>query len=110
MVIFRPHRRLLDEALAEAKEFRSICAMKQYIVSTYTVGVEDDKGKIHYVKLLNYKDLIINKDSVIDDERCGWHNSMYVCTKRIGDEVFAFPQCIGMCATKYERGVVKNGR
>lgn len=35
------------------------------------------------------------------DERTGWKDTRYVCVKRMGNEVYAVPQCIGMCATKF---------
>jgi len=39
------------------------------------------------------------------DNRSGWKDTRYVCTKRFGDKdnikLYGVPQCIGMCATDY---------
>ena len=51
-------------------------------------------------------DIIINEDQKMDDPRCHWHDTLYVCVKRYGNEdymkEYGTPQCIGMCATDYE--------
>ena len=38
MIIFRPHRRMLYEAMAEAKEFNNVEEMKEYIVKFWNEG------------------------------------------------------------------------
>lgn len=38
MIIFRPHRRMLDEAMAEAKEFDTVEEMKEHIVKLWHEG------------------------------------------------------------------------
>ena len=53
-----------------------------------------------------WKGLFDVSDLVIDDEespdnRIGWLDEHYVCTKRFGDKINDVPQCIGMCATKF---------
>lgn len=99
MIIYRPHRGSLKDALKEAKEFDSIDEMKQYIYNDW---------KKLYLEL-NYKDapfevedILIDNES-IEDKRCGWHDTRYVCIKRMWEENYNIPQCIGMCATNYER-------
>lgn len=99
MIIFRPHRGTLADALAEVKEFNSVEAMKEYILKDWTdwfakFGRED--------KPFQLEDIIIDEQS-IDDERCGWHDCRYVCLKRLGKEIYNVPQCVGMCATDYKK-------
>ncbi len=100
MIIFRPHRRLLDEAMAEAKEFGSVEEMKEHIVKLWHEGWGGSK------ELFTADDIVIDENSAVNDDRIGWEDSMYVCVKRMGDEdymkKYGTPQCIGMCATKYK--------
>lgn len=102
MIIYRPHRGGLAEAMQEAKEFNTEEEMKQYIYEEYW----------GYFKSLGYsyapfgiEDIVINKDTTGNDDRIGWRDSTYVCVKRYGDEnymdKYGYPQCIGMCATDY---------
>ena len=101
MIIFRPHRKLLDEAMAEAKEFNTVEEMKEHIVKLW------HEGWGGYKELFTVDDIVINEESAVNDERIGWEDSMYVCVKRMGDEdymkKYGTPQCIGMCATKYRK-------
>lgn len=101
IIIFRPHRGLLDEAMAEAKEFDNVEEMKKYIVKLWHEGWNDSK------ELFTADDIVIDEKSVINDSRIGWEDSMNVCVKRMGDEDYmkkhGVPQCIGMCATKYRK-------
>ncbi len=100
MIIFRPHRRTLDEAMAEAKEFDSVEEMKKHIVKLWNEGWSGSK------ELFTADDIVINEKSAVNDDRIGWEDSMHVCVKRMGDEdymkKYGTPQCIGMCATKYK--------
>ena len=103
MVIYRPHRGGLAQSLAEAKEFETFEDMKKYIV---------ESGREYYKSLgfvsapYEFDDIVIDESKNFDDERCGWHDTMYVCVKRFGDEdymkEYGVPQCIGMCATDYD--------
>ena len=85
--IFRPHRSTLNEAMAEAKVFDTKEEMFNYIVACW-------KG------LFDVSDLVID-DEESPDNRIGWLDEHYVCTKRFGDKINDVPQCIGMCATKF---------
>ena len=85
--IFRPHRSTLNEAMAEAKVFDTKEEMFDYIVACW-------KG------LFDVSDLVID-DEESPDNRIGWLDEHYVCTKRFGDKINDVPQCIGMCATKF---------
>lgn len=85
--IFRPHRSTLNEAMAEAKVFDTKEEMFNYIVTCW-------KG------LFDVSDLVID-DEESPDNRIGWLDEHYVCTKRFGDKINDVPQCIGMCATKF---------
>lgn len=95
MIIYRPHRGKLADAMAEAKEFNNEQEMKNYIV-------EDWNGYISIEDII-----IIDNDEIIEDNRIGWKDTRYVCTKRVGNDdyikKFGHPQCIGMCATDYKR-------
>jgi hypothetical protein len=104
MFIYRPHRGGLQESIAESKEFETEEEMKDFIFNYHK----------EYFFSLGYKqppfdidDIVINKERKANDERCGWHDTMYVCVKRYGNknyiEKYGCPQCIGMCATDYER-------
>lgn len=104
MIIYRPHRGLLTEAMAEAKEFQTEEEMKQYIYEYHKayfhdLGCPDAPFEI--------EDIVIDKENLHEDNRIGWHDTMYVCVKRYGNEdyikQYGTPQCIGMCATDYER-------
>lgn len=89
MYIFRPHRYFLADAMAEAKEFNTKEEMFAYIIEHHSHNQFD------------ISDLVIGK-LVFPDDRVNWHDTRHVCTKRFGNKKYETPQCIGMCATKYE--------
>lgn len=104
MIIYRSHRGGLAEAMAEAKEFETEEEMKQYIYGYHKayfldLGYPDAPFEI--------EDIEIDHERPIEDDRIGWHDTMYVCVKRYGNEnyikQYGTSQCIGMCATDYER-------
>lgn len=103
MYIYRPHRSLLIDSLAEAKEFNTKEEMFKYIVDSYSRPGETPPFGV--------KDLVIDKMSTYDD-RIEWYDSRYVCIRRFYNEYYTTPHCIGMCATKYEsyRKKSSNGR
>ena len=96
MVIYRPHRGGLAEAMAEARKFDDFDAMKRYIV--------DDSARYWGKPAFDISDIVIDEEQSPDD-RVGWKDVRYVCTKRYFDEdymkKYKTPQCIGMCATEY---------
>jgi hypothetical protein len=92
MIIFRPHRGSLDDAMKEAKEFKDESEMKKYIV--------DQWNNLFFTEMFTVDDIVID-DKVSNDDRNGWKDTRYVCTKRMGNEKYDTPQCIGMCATDY---------
>lgn len=104
MIVYRPHRGTLSEALAKTKEFETEEEMKVYIYQYHKKYFEEIGFSYAPFEI---DDIVIDKSDVYDDERCGWHNTMYVCVKRYGSEdyieKYGCPQCIGMCATDYER-------
>lgn len=103
MVIFRPHRGGLAESLADAQTFDDIDAMKDYIVRKFSKLIPLFDGE--YTLLFGIEDLVLNEDKPgIPDERCGWDDTRYVCVKRMGNEVYDYPQCIGMWATRFPVG------
>lgn len=91
MIIYRPHRGSLSEAMDEAKEFKDIQEMKEFIVKEWDgyFSVED----------------IVIEGKPTNDERIGWQDTRYVCSKRFGNQdniaIYGVAQCIGMCATIY---------
>lgn len=96
MVIYRPHTGSLSESMRKAKEFNDFDEMFAWIADEWkrTCGVE----------LFSSKDVVVSSGT-IDDARVGWMDTRYVCIKRLGEERFKIPQCIGMCATLYYREV-----
>lgn len=102
MIIYRPHRSTLSEALEKAREFKTEEEMKEYIYQDHKRYFEE----IGFSRSpFEISDIVIDKSDAHDDERCGWHDTMYVCVKRYGDKdytkLYGCPQCIGMCATDY---------
>lgn len=89
MIIYRPHRSTLDGAMKEAKEFVSENEMKKYIVNQWD-------------NLFSIDDIVIEYETVNDD-RIGWRDTRYICVKRMGNTIYDYPQCIGMCATDYDK-------
>lgn len=91
-VKYRPHRGLLDDAMAEMKTFDTVDEMLDYIASRYS-------------DYLSKEDLSVS-DDLGKDHRIDWKETRYVCTKRFGAESYATPMCIGMCSfegDKYDR-------
>ena len=81
LIVYRPHRRLLCEAMQEVKYFSSIEGMFQFVKSDWRKYYPD------------YLEVVLGEDEV-DDDRNGWHHTRYVCIKTSPDE---YPQCVGMC-------------
>lgn len=93
MIIYRPHRGSLRDAMKEVREFNTEQEMKEFIVEQWDNNFSED-------------DIVLD-DEIINDNRIGWKNTRYVGTKRFGDQdniaLYGYPQCIGMCATQYEK-------
>ena len=82
MIIYRPHRGSLSDALSEAKEFSTWQELKEYVALTWnTMGYEQVQAS----------DVTI-KDDPIEDERIGWEDTRMVLCK-------GYP--VGFCATQY---------
>lgn len=95
MILYRPHRGGFKEAMELARKFESVEAMKEQAVQEHT---DPDTGPAFSVE-----DIVIGDEEKYD-ERNGWY-TRYVCTKRYYGEIFAIPQCIGMCdISKYKAG------
>lgn len=73
MVIFRPHRGGLKEAMEEAMEFDSIDEMLKYICVKHNTAVPFFKIKTSDIYIQDMKD---------SDERVGWHNLYYLIFER----------------------------
>lgn len=87
MIKYRPHRGDLSEAMKEEKEFNSVEEMFKYIVEDWNKNLE----------IFKISDLSLSEDKG-KDERIDWKETRYICTKRIGEEAYNTPQCIGMCS------------
>ena len=92
MIIYRPHRGSLADAMSEAKEFNDEQEMKEHIVKQWdNYFIVDD---------------IVIDTKIVNDDRVGWKNSRSVCIKRLKKEdyiaLYGSPQCIGTCATEYK--------
>lgn len=85
MVIFRPHRGTLTDAMAEKQEFNNMYDMFNYLRNQYG------------------KDIKITLTDPVNDERIGWKDSMYVNINNWKDSMYvnANNVYIGMCATDY---------
>lgn len=88
MIKYRPHRAHLDESMELTKEFDTLDQMYDYIVKEWN-AIENN--------LFDKSDLSISKESYKDD-RIDWKETRYVCTRKIGKDVYDTPQCIGMCS------------
>ena len=91
-IIYRPHRGSLSQSIREARIFNSEEEMKAWIVEEW--------ARPFGYKLFNIEDIVIDKEE-INDSRIYWKDTRYVCIKRCGSEFYSYPQCIGMCATKF---------
>lgn len=84
MIKFRPHRGGLAESMREMKIFDSKEDMFNAIVTNWN-------------GFISYEDLSVSEDYG-KDSRIDWKETRYVCTKRMGNELYNIPQCIGMCS------------
>lgn len=94
MVIYRPHRGGLEEAMAEDREFSSAEEMLAYIVE---VNIDPEWGPAFALE-----DLVLGS-KIRDDFRIGWYDTRYVSTRQYHGAVFDPPVPIGFCAESYER-------
>ncbi len=104
MIIFCPKVKYWCDVKGNSIEFQTEEEMKKYICKEY---------KELYKKLgydgspFEISDIVIDSENPIDDERIGWHDTMYVSIKRFGEEdyikEYGVPSSIGTCATDYER-------
>lgn len=97
MVIYRPTGSTLKEAMEYSKEFNDFEEMKEYIFDFWftlyqSLGFSEPPFEI--------SDIVI-KEEAVEDKRNGWKDTRYVCVKRMGNDIYSIPQCIGYCATDY---------
>lgn len=71
----------------EMRSFDSIEEMFHYIVEEWKVWGDP----------FSIGDLVLTYDYG-KGERIDWKECRYVCTRRMGEEKFRTPQCIGMCS------------
>lgn len=100
MIIFRPHKGSLHDAMNLKKEFNNIEEMKAHIIDYM----------YPYCDVLA-EDIVLHGNPH-DDERIGWKDVMHVCIKGYYEpenkkyvnyiEKYNCPQCIGMCSENYD--------
>lgn len=73
MLIYRPHRGGLAEAMAEAKTFNSFEEIKEYVANEW--------NNLWRCQILNPDDIVLDEESY-DDDRIGWKDVHYLCTKK----------------------------
>lgn len=90
MLIYRPHRGSLADAMAEAKIFNSFDEIKEYVTHQW--------NSVWGWNILNPNDIVLDEESH-DDDRISWKDVRYLCLKRLGNEdymeEYGCPQCIG---------------
>lgn len=95
--------------MAEAREFWTEEEVKQHIYEHHKAYFRDSN---YSDAPFGVEDIVTDRENPREDNRIGWHNAMYVCAKRYGNEdyieKYGCPKCIGMCATDYERN--ENGK
>ena len=97
MIIYRPHRGSLSDAMKECRTFNNEQEMKEAIVKDLRTwpyaGYRD----------ATTEDIHIANDG-IDDPRIGWKNSKYVLF--IKDDTHC---CVGMCSDDFLRCTCEEG-
>lgn len=92
MIVYRPHRGSLEDAMKEVKTFDNWYQMTHYIANNWNLAV----GK----KVIDPDDIVM-ADNTVNDDRVGWKDVHAVLVTRIGNENFMetyeHPQCIGYC-------------
>lgn len=82
MIIYRPHRGSLTDALSEVQEFSTWQELKEYVAADWnSMGCGQTKSS----------DVIIKTDIILDD-RIDWEDTRMVLCK-------GYP--VGFCATQY---------
>lgn len=89
MVKYRPHKGSIGESMGETIEFSNIEEMFAYIADEWASW----SGK----NVFEIGDLSLS-ENLGKDERVNWKETRHVCTKRIGEEIYPTPQCIGICS------------
>lgn len=92
MIIYRPHRGGIAEAMEEAREFKTIDEMKAYIV---LMNTDRDYGQAFCA------DDIILGNEPREDYRIGWKDVNYVYVTHYYSERYNNPIPIGYYATEY---------
>lgn len=85
MLVYRPQRGTLTDAMKEVKNFTNESDLFQFISNQYD-------------GMIRPEDIELSEDS-ISDHRVGWDNVHMVLAKRIGDldlvKIYGCGQCIG---------------
>lgn len=87
MIKYRPNRGTLRDSMEEEKEFASIDEMFEHIILCW-----NNHGTLFT------KDNLSISNNIGKDHRIEWKETRYICTNRMGNEIYQTPQCIGMCS------------
>lgn len=105
MLIYRPKRFLLEDAMKEAKCFNTLDELKQYVVEC---NLWDGK------KTFDVEDLVLGESTNGDDDRNGWRNNRYIYTKKQGRtdyvQKYGCVQCIGFVGEVDDNYIPENWR
>ena len=90
MLIYRPHRSSLAEAMKEVRTFNSFEDIKNYVANEW--------NNLWGYQIIDSDDIVLDGESH-DDDRIEWKDVHYLCAKKIGNEdyikEYGYPQCIG---------------
>lgn len=101
IIIYRPPTGSLDEAMKQAKEFKTFEELQAYIIN-----------QLKQYMNLKVEDIVAKEESIFDD-RTGWKDLRYLCVvgyQEVSDKEgferyfggkYNHPLCIGMFATDY---------
>ena len=79
MIVYRPHRGSLEDAMKEVKTFDNWYQMTHYIANNWNLAV----GK----KVIDPDDIVMD-DKPVNDDRVGWKDVHMVLATRIGNDNF----------------------
>lgn len=73
MLIYRPHRSSLAEAMKKARTFNSFEDIKNYVANEW--------NNLWGYQILNPDDIVLDEE--FHDDRIGWEDVHYLCAKKL---------------------------
>lgn len=92
MILYRPHRNSISASIKDEQSFHTIEEMKRFIHDEWIKICNFLGGKEPF----SIDDIIIG-EVIGDDPRIAWKNVRHVCVKRMLNDNYTIPQCIGFC-------------